>query len=740
MKKNGRPEIVITSALPYANGPIHIGHLVEYIQTDIYVRYLKLLGKSAVYCCAGDTHGAPIEINAKKLGVMPEELVAKFLKEHQEDFAKYHIAFDSYSSTNSDENRHFAEKIYAALKAKGQIYEKELELAYCEHDGRFLPDRYVKGTCPKCGAADQYGDVCEKCNATYTTTELVDPYCVLCRNAPVRRTSTHFFFRLSRFAPFLKGWLTKNERLQPEVRNQILGWIEQGLDDWCISRDGPYFGFKIPGSDKYFYVWLDAPIGYISSLAHYLGGDTASAETVWNRAEVQHFIGKDIIYFHLLFWPAVLHAAGWKLPDNLVVHGHLTVDGEKMSKSRGTFLTAAEFAAAVPDTEFLRFYYAGSLSHAMTDLDLNLHDFTERVNKELVSNVANLVYRTLSFVGKNYAGKLGALAVDDRSRALAAQVREKETAVIAHYGSYEFRKAVQEIFHVASLGNAYLQEAAPWKDPANGQAVLTVAANVVKDLAILLGPVLPEFSRKVCAQLGVEKALTFADLGKPLENHAIGTPAIIWTRMEPLSFGNEDQNDARPRGGSGARSIQVPPEKAGTGAKAAGGAKAVSSAPNPDPSILDLIVAKIITVERHPQAEKLYIETLDDGSGKERVIVSGLVPHYGAEELMGKHIILVKNLKPAKLRGVLSHGMLLAAQGEGVIEVLEAPWAAPGTPVVIEGCSRGESEIGGVDEISIDEFFSLKFVTKGGLVSCEGSAVTVAGKRLTTKLKDGTVA
>jgi methionyl-tRNA synthetase len=696
------PSIVVTSALPYANGPIHLGHLVEYIQTDIYVRFLRLSGKSAVYCCAGDTHGAPIEINAQKLGVTPEQLVAKYLKEHQEDFAKYHITFDSYYSTNSEENRYFSEKIYASLQKNGHIYEKELELTYCEHDKRFLPDRYVKGTCPKCGAPDQYGDVCEKCNSTYTTIELIDPYCTLCGNKPVRRKSTHLFFRLSAFSSFLKEWLTKNNRLQPEIKNQILNWVKEGLDDWCISRDGPYFGFRIPGTEKYFYVWLDAPIGYISSLANYLHKDLLLTEKVWNEAEVQHFIGKDIVYFHLLFWPAVLHAAGWKLPDNVVVHGHLTVDKEKMSKSRGTLLPAAEFALLVPDTEFLRFYYAANLSHTMTDIDLSLADFTERVNKELVSNVANFVYRTLSFVEKNYDAKLGKRAHDAKAKELERQILAREKLVLDYYGGYEFRKAIQEIFHIASLGNAYLQEAAPWKEKEGGLPVLTTCANIVKDLSILLAPTLPEFARKVQEQLNLHD-LSFKDLGFTTENHKIGKPTIIWTKMEPLSFEKKDEA-----------------QKAGPGAIVL-------------PAILDLIIAKVTKVERHPQAEKLYLETIDDGSGKERIIVSGLVPYYTPEALLNKKIILVNNLKPAKLRGVLSHGMLLAAQHEGTVEVLEAHGQA-GDRIVIEGFERGTKEI------SIDEFLQLKFLVYDHKIFCNGAPVTVHGKQLTAKVKEGKVA
>ncbi|RMF07194.1 methionine--tRNA ligase, partial [Candidatus Woesearchaeota archaeon] len=366
-KGSGRP-VLVTSALPYANGSIHIGHLVEYIQTDIWVRFLKLIGKNAIYCCADDTHGAPIEINASKQGISPEELIAKYYKEHTEDFSKFLIKFDSYYSTNSPENRHYAELIFSRLKEGGHIVTKEEEHTYCEHCKRFLPDRYVKGKCPKCGAEDQYGDVCEKCNATYSTVDLVDPYCVLCKNPPVRKKSRHYYFRLSHFSDFLRDWISSNKELQPEVRNHVLSWIDEGLDDWCISRDGPYFGFKIPGEEnKYFYVWLDAPIGYISSTANYCKthGNKCSAEDYWtgNKADIYHFIGKDIIYFHLLFWPAMLKASGFNLPRNVFVHGFLTVNHEKMSKSRGTFLTAREFLE-FGNPEHLRYYYAANLSRS----------------------------------------------------------------------------------------------------------------------------------------------------------------------------------------------------------------------------------------------------------------------------------------------------------------------------------------------------------------------------------------
>ena len=337
-------KIIVTSALPYSNGSIHLGHLVEYIQTDIFVRFLRLTGKDVVYCCADDTHGTPIELKARDLGIKPEQLIEKFSKEHQEDFASFFISFDSYYSTNSPENKYFSDKIFKKLLEKGFIYKKPIKVMYSEKSKRFLPDRFIRGECPKCHAKDQYGDVCEACGATYKPTDLINPYSVTDGSKPVLRESEHYFFKLSALSDFLEKWLKGNKNLQSEIRNFVLNWIKDGLEDWDISRDGPYFGFKIPGEEnKYYYVWLDAPIGYIASLANYLDKNTKKAEKTWDESEIIHFIGKDIIYFHFLFWPAVLHASGFNLPSSIFVHGFLTVNNEKMSKSRGTFFYCKRF-------------------------------------------------------------------------------------------------------------------------------------------------------------------------------------------------------------------------------------------------------------------------------------------------------------------------------------------------------------------------------------------------------------
>jgi len=505
-------KILVTSALPYANGPIHVGHLVEYIQTDIFVRFLKLTGKDAVYICADDTHGTPIEINAKKAGVKPEEFVEKWHKEHQEDFKSFLIEFDSYYSTDSEENKKFAEHFFNTLKEKGLIYKLKIKVMYCEKCKRALPDRFVRGTCPKCDAEDQYGDICEKCGEKYEPTELVSPRCAECGEEPVLKDSEHYFFKLSKFSDKLKKWLEEHEELQPEIKNYVLNWIKEGLMDWDISRDGPYFGFKIPGEeDKYFYVWLDAPIGYVSSTENYCKGKNLDVlKDYWQSkdCDIVHFIGKDIIYFHFLFWPAMLMGVDFNLPKNMVVHGFLTVNKEKMSKSKGTFYTAKEFIEKYKNPEYLRFYFAKGLSKKMSDLDLNLELFKEEVNNELVANISNFCYRVLSF-----AEKLGGEIKDFDDDKVIKEIEAKFSIIKEAYEDYNFKKALAEILAVSALGNAYFQGKEPWKleDEEEKRKVITLCVNIIKNLGILIKPIMPEFSKGVEEQLGLED-LSWDDL------------------------------------------------------------------------------------------------------------------------------------------------------------------------------------------------------------------------------------
>ncbi|MBN1502809.1 methionine--tRNA ligase [Candidatus Woesearchaeota archaeon] len=694
---------LITSALIYANGPVHIGHMVEYIQTDIYSRFLKLTGEDAIYCCADDTHGTPIEINAQKAGKTPKQFIKEWYKKHTQTFKSYHVDFDSYYSTDTSENKHYTELIFNRLKKKGHIYKKEIELTYCEHDKRFLPDRYVKGVCPKCGAEDQYGDVCEKCNAAYKTIDLIKPYCVLCKNAPIRKKSEHYFFKLSSFSKKLEKWLKGNKNLQPEIKNQILNWIKDGLEDWCISRDGPYFGFKIPGEkNKYFYVWLDAPIGYIASTANYCRNKKCSADDIWQKPgnKIIHFIGKDIIYFHLLFWPAVLMGADFNVPDNIVVHGFLTVNREKMSKSRGTFITAKDLLKYC-DPEFLRYYYAANLTHTMTDIDLDLKNLTERINNELVANIANFIYRVLSFTNKHYKSEIK----NTENKRLLDEIINKMHEIRIYYENFEYRNAVKELLEISSMGNKYFQDREPWflikENREECQKVVTDCVNVVKNLVVALKPIMPCFAEKIEKQLNLN--LNWDDAYKYLENHKIGKAEIVLRKVEE---------------------IKIEVEKKGTAARKI------------DFSILDLKVGEIYDVSDHFQADKLYLINAKVGK-EQRQLVAGLKPYYpNKKELIGKKIIIVTNLEHADLRGEKSEGMLLAAETKDgkIVEVLEAPDSKTGTQVLIKDSTPGRKII------TIDEFSKIRLRVENNQVYYRDKPLQ-AGKKLikTKRIKYGTV-
>ena len=526
--------ILVTSALPYANGPIHIGHLVEYIQVDIFVRFLRSVGEDVLFVCADDTHGAPIEIKATELGITPEKLIEDVYKEHVSDFNKFLISFDNYYTTNSPENKHYSDLIFNRLKEKDLIYTKDIEVTYCEHDKRTLPDRYVKGKCPKCNAPDQYGDVCENCNATYKTIELIEPYCATCKNKPVRKTSKHYFFKLSKFSKKLDAWLKKNKNLQPEIKNFVFNWIKNGLEDWNISRDGPYFGFKIPGEEnKYYYVWLDAPIGYIASTDNYCKKHGLKTEDYWNSksSKIYHFIGKDIIYFHFLFWPAMLLGSDFQLPYHIPVHGFLTVNGEKMSKSRGTFFTAKEFLQK-HDAQHLRFYYAGLLGKNMSDIDLNFEDFRKKINNELAANIGNFCYRVLNFLNKNFDGEIKNI---ENQKELIREINSKVKIIEKNYYTLNFNEAVKDVLHISSLGNKYFQENEPWKliksDKEKVHKILGLCVNIIKNLSILIAPVLPQFASELQQQLNLEN-LKWNNIQFELKNHRIGEDKILVSKIE----------------------------------------------------------------------------------------------------------------------------------------------------------------------------------------------------------------
>ncbi len=669
--RKAKHKILVTSALPYANGPLHLGHLVEYIQTDIFVRFLRLIDEDVVYVCADDAHGAPIEIKATELGIKPEQLIDGVYNEHVQDFREFLISFDNYYTTNSPENKHYSDLFFERLSKKGFIYTKEIEVTYCEHDKRYLPDRYVKGKCPKCGAADQYGDVCENCNAAYKTVDLIEPYCIICKNKPVRKKSKHYFFRLSKFSDKLESWLKKNKNLQPEIKNFVFSWIKNGLEDWNISRDGPYFGFKIPGEeDKYYYVWLDAPIGYIASTDNYCRKNDLKTEDYWDNknARVYHFIGKDIIYFHFLFWPAMLLGAGFELPHDIIVHGFLTVNGEKMSKSRGTFFTAREFLQS-HNPEYLRFYYASLLSKKMSDIDLSFDDFRKKTNNELASNIGNFCYRVLNFLNRNFDGEI---KETDKNNELKKEINKRVKNIEENYYALNFNEAVKDILHISSLGNKYFQDNEPWKlvkeDREKAHRILGLCANIVKDLCILIVPILPDFSSKLQQQLNL-KSLKWEDLKFELKSHKIGKDGILIKKME-----EEEAKQEFP---------------------------------------LNLKVARILQAKEHPNADKLYVLEIDLGTEK-RQLVAGLRGHYRTDELMNKKIIVIANLKYAKLRGVESQGMLLAGDDGLSVGVLTVEESLPGDKVYFNGFENSNKEI------DYDGFSKLKMVVKDNKVYFDG--------------------
>ncbi len=532
-------KLIVTSALPYANGDIHIGHLVEYIQTDIFVRFQRLIGNDVLYVCASDAHGTPIEINAAKKGMTPQALVGEFHDRHQADFSRFEVSFDEFYTTDSPENQKHCEIIYLRAKEKGHIDSRDIEQFYCERCGRFLPDRYIKGTCPKCSALEQYGDVCESCGATYRPTELQDAHCAICGAKPEMRSSLHLFFKLIDFNDFLREWTSERGHLQDEVKGFVHTWIDQGLRDWDISRDGPYFGFRIPGEEnKFFYVWLDAPIGYIGATEHYCAGkDDVSVEEYWidhaSKTEIHHFIGKDIAYFHTLFWPAMLKAANYRIPTAVHVHGFLTVDSRKMSKSRGTFITARQFADQI-NPWFLRYFYAAKLGPTIDDIDLNLEEFVNRTNAELVNNITNLISRSVSFLNKRLDSTLG--IVPQGCEGLIKDVLAHADRCLHDYNALKYSNVVRNILAISDIANNYVQQNEPWatikSDPEKARNDLTFAINCSKILAILLKPIVPSYSVKVEQILGLDN-LRWEDIKFDLEQRSVNVFEKLVERLEP---------------------------------------------------------------------------------------------------------------------------------------------------------------------------------------------------------------
>ncbi len=525
--------IVVTSALPYANGDIHLGHLVEYLQTDFWVRFQKMRGNECVYVCADDTHGTPIMVRARKEGISPEELIARSHAKHTRDFADFQISFDNYYTTNSPENRAFCERFFKKLESDGHIATTDVPQLFCEKDAMFLPDRFVRGTCPFCGAADQYGDSCDACGHTYTTADLKDPRCAVCGSTPVLRTSEHLLFELDHFHEYLRDWLPAHT--SQDIANKLLEWFGEPLKSWDISRDGPYFGFEVPGHEgKYFYVWLDAPVGYLASLKNWCDARGLDFEDWWNNPAVEryHFIGKDIVRFHCLFWPSILHGAGQLGPDKVFVHGFLTVNGEKMSKSKGTFINARTYLDHL-DATYLRYYYACKLGGTTDDMDLSLEDFAQRVNAELVGKITNLASRGAQMLHKRLDGRMGAL--DETYKAELERARSRADAIAEAYENRDFARVIIEVRDLADRANQLFDTAAPWKtiktDPEAARVVLTGTLHLFRAMAVYLKPVLPVYAAKVEA-LFQEEPYTWESIGTTLENRPVAPYEYLAQRVE----------------------------------------------------------------------------------------------------------------------------------------------------------------------------------------------------------------
>ena len=667
-------KLLVTGALPYANGPVHLGHLLEEIQVDVFVRAHRMLGNEAVFVCASDTHGTPIELNARKQGITPEELVARSHAEHQATFRDFYIYHDHYGSTHNEANRHFAELFYARIKAAGRVSTKDVEQMYDPKEKRFLPDRFVRGTCPRCKAEDQNGDACEKCGSTYEARELLNPRSVISGETPVLKNSVHYFYNLPDAEAAVRAWLDRPGGLQPDVRNFAESWLKDGLKAWDISRDGPYFGFKIPGEEnKYFYVWLDAPIGYVAACHEWCEANGRKVEEFWgpdSDADVYHFIGKDILYFHILFWPALLTDAGFRLPTAVHAHGMLTANGEKLSKSRGTFINGRTYLNHLPP-EMLRYYLCSKFSARVEDLDLNFDDFIGRVNGELVNNVTNLVSRSLQIVTGKLDGKIPPLsAVKDTAAADKVRAFEKHglAQAMGLFTDREYAQAIRKVLDLTDWANKYIQDSAPWAllktDPARAGEVLSVALNAAKLASVALHPVLPRFTDAVGRML---KQYSGKELWQPLVGRdgkadlggdtVYGPFERLFDRAERKAV-DAIVEESRPK--------DAPP----AAAPAKPAAKKVKQPPSDEPppecsfedfARLDLRIGMVTAAAPVDGSDKLLQLTVDLGPLGNRNVLAGIRHSYQPKDLMGRRVLVLANLAPRKMKFGVSQAMVLAA-------------------------------------------------------------------------------
>jgi methionyl-tRNA synthetase len=671
-------KILVTCALPYANGSIHLGHLLEHIQTDIWVRFQRMRGHETYFVCADDAHGTPIMLKAQELGVTPEEMINGVREEHMADFADFHISFDNYHTTHSPENEAFAHEIYNRLHAKGHIKTRVISQLYDPEKGMFLPDRFVKGTCPKCKAEDQNGDSCDDCGATYSTTEVLNPRSVVSGATPVFKDSEHYFFDLPAFGDMLQEW-TRSGALQEEMANKLAEWFESGLQQWDISRDAPYFGFEIPNAPgKYFYVWLDAPIGYMGSFKNLCDKQGINFDEFWqldSKAELYHFIGKDIIYFHSLFWPAMLEGAGFRKPTAVHAHGFVTVNGAKMSKSKGTFIKGRTYLEHL-NPEYLRYYYAAKLTSKIDDLDLNLEDFAQRVNSDLVGKVVNIASRCASFISKRFDGMLST-NIDDQ--VLADEVMAAGDSIAAHYESRDFARGMREIMALADKVNEYIAIKEPWqliKDETKQQEVQDICSlgiNMFRTLMIYLKPVLPVLADSTAAFLNDE--LIWEGHKTLLTDHKINKFKALLQRVDMDKV--NAMTDASKDNLLAKDDAEKPAKKTKKSKKVevVDNSAALSDPLGCDPiseeiqfedfAKIDLRIVKIINAEHVEKADKLLRLTLaldsKEEGGETRQVFAGIKSAYQPEDLIGKHTVMVANLAPRKMRFGMSEGMVLAA-------------------------------------------------------------------------------
>jgi len=647
-----RRKILVTNALPYANGPLHLGHMVGFMQADIWARFQKLRGHQVTFVCGDDQHGTPIMLGAEKKGITAQQLIDQTEAAHKESLTGFHIGLDNYTGTHHPENQRISADIYRSLKQRGHIDVRVIKQAFDEEKGMFLPDRYVKGTCPKCKSPDQYGDNCEVCGTTYDTTDLIDPYSVLSGNPPVERESEHYFFKVSEFEDMLTAW-KDSDALQPEIANKLSEWFESGLIDWDISRDSPYWGFEIPDAPgKYFYVWLDAPIGYMASHKVHCDNTGDCWENYWQAdtdTELYHFIGKDIVRFHTLFWPAMLEAVGYRRPTAVNVHGFLTVDGAKMSKTRGTFVMAETYLKHL-NPEYLRYYFAAKIGNNVVDMDLNLDDFKARVNSDLVGKMVNIASRCAGFIVKRFDGQL---AKQTASPELHAEFANAAESIAARYENREFSQAMRDIMALADKANQFIDEHKPWvliKDESNldqVQQVCTAGINAFRSLCIYLKPVLPQLVSEAEAFLNTGE-LKWTDLQTPLLSHKINKFSPLMTRVE------KDTIDIMIEESKESLEATIDPNTPL-------GQDPVSDEINFDDfAKIDLRVAKIVQAQHVEGADKLLQLTLDLG-GETRNVFAGIKSAYKPEDLEGKLTVMVANLAPRKMRFGMSEGMVLAA-------------------------------------------------------------------------------